>query len=366
MNPKQKPKGPWINRFVTRLFTLVLAVLIFWFLGFLVRDIKSIKGPQYDAIARRHVDQSLVERERTLEKQIADLDRKIGNRKEEQSIAGDSSQNLQRTISQLIELQKLSIEKNITLSEPEQKNLGASLNHFLESQKKYQELNASISQLMAEKRGLEDEKREVDHRLVQQREPAREEYNRLNRTHRLKLAGLQLLILLPLLVVGAILIVKKRASIYFPLFLAFGGATLLKVTLVIHEYFPTRYFKYILITVLLLAVGRLLVHFITTVAFPKAQWLTKQYREAYEHFLCPVCEYPIRIGPRRFLYWTRRTINKIIVQKEQEGEEETYICPSCGTALFEECSSCRNIRHSLLPHCRHCGEEKEIGLCSDQ
>ena len=170
--------------------------------------------------------------------------------------------------------------------------------------------------------------------------------------------------LLPLLVVGAILIIKKRTSIYFPLFLAFGGATLVKVTLVMHEYFPKRYFKYIVITVLLLAVARLLIHVIRTVTFPKAQWLTKQYREAYERFLCPVCEYPIRIGPRRFLYWTRRTVNKTILQKEQVGEEEIYTCPSCGTALFEKCSSCQNVRHSMLPHCRHCGAEKEIGLCS--
>ncbi len=365
MNAKQKPKGPWINRFVTRLFTLVLAALIFWFLGFLVQDIRSIKGPQREAIATRHVDQSLVDRKRTLEKQTADLDRKIGDQKEEQSIAGDSSQNLQSTMNQLIELQRLSIQKDIALSESEQKNLGISLNQFLESQKKYQELNTSILQLMAEKRALDDERRDVDRRLEQQRRPALEEYNRLRKTHRLKLAALQLLVLLPLLVVGAIVIMKKRASIYFPLFVAFGGATLLKVTLVIHEYFPTRYFKYILISVLLLAVARLLVHFIRTVAFPKAQWLTKQYREAYEHFLCPVCEYPIRIGPRRFLYWTRRTINKIVMQKEHEGGEETYTCPSCGTTLFEKCPSCQNIRHSLLPHCRHCGAEKEIGLCSN-
>ncbi|MCK4374384.1 MAG: hypothetical protein KAX19_03610 [Candidatus Brocadiae bacterium] len=271
MNAKQKPKGPWINRFVTRLFTLVLAALIFWFLGFLVQDIRSIKGPQREAIATRHVDQSLVDRKRTLEKQTADLDRKIGDQKEEQSIAGDSSQNLQSTMNQLIELQRLSIQKDIALSESEQKNLGISLNQFLESQKKYQELNTSILQLMAEKRALDDERRDVDRRLEQQRRPALEEYNRLRKTHRLKLAALQLLVLLPLLVVGAIVIMKKRASIYFPLFVAFGGATLLKVTLVIHEYFPTRYFKYILISVLLLAVARLLVHFIRTVAFPKAQ-----------------------------------------------------------------------------------------------
>jgi len=340
--------------------------LIFWLLGFFVQDIKSIRGPQYKEIEKRHVDHSLVDRKGSLDRQIADLDRRIVNRKEEQRIVGDSSQNLQRTINQLIELQKLSIQKDISLSESEQKNLGISLNGFLESQKRYQELNAGISQLMAEKRGLEDERRDVDNRLSQQRKPAQEEYNQLSKKHRLKLAGLQLIILLPLLVVGAFLIIKKRVSIYFPLFLAFGCATLVKVTLVMHEYFPKRYFKYIVITVLLLAVARLLIHFIRVVAFPKARWLTKQYREAYERFLCPVCEYPIRIGPRRFLYWTRRTVGKTILQEGQAGDEETYTCPSCGTVLFEKCSSCQNIRHSMLSHCRHCGAEKEIGLRSNQ
>ena len=361
MNTRQKPKGPWVNRFATRLFTVILAVLIFWSLGFLVQDIRSIKGPRYDEIEKRHVDQSLVKQAETLGKQIEDLDRRVADKKDEQRVVGDSSENLQRTINQLIELQKLSIQKGISLSETEQGNLSTSLSRFLRSQGEYQDLNANLSGLMAEKRELESERRTLEQRIGEQREPAREEHKKLNSAHRLRLAGLQLAILLPLLVLGAILIITKRSSIYFPLLLAFGAATLIKVTLVMNEYFPEKYFKYILIGALLLAVGRLLIHFIRVVAFPKAQWLTKQYREAYERFLCPVCEYPIRIGPRRFMYWTRRTVNRIILQKEHADEEETYTCPSCGTALYEECSACRKVRHSLLPHCRHCGSEKETG-----
>src|SRR5439155_13089901 len=127
----------------------------------------------------------------------------------------------------------------------------------------------------------------------------------------------QLAVLLPLLGVAAFLVIKKRSSIYFLLYLAFGGATLLKIGLVIHEYFPSKYIKYVLIGAMLLAVGRLLIHFIRTIAFPKVQWLLKQYREAYERFLCPVCEYPIRVGPRRFLFWTRGTVNKLVVPNPQ-------------------------------------------------
>lgn len=110
----------------------------------------------------------------------------------------------------------------------------------------------------------------------------------------------------------------------------------------------------------MLVVARLLIHFIRSIAFPKAESLVKQYREAYERFLCPVCEYPIRIGPRRFLFWARRTVNRNIVPTDKGEQEEPYTCPSCGSTLFEECTSCHKIRHVLLPNCVHCGNEKAI------
>lgn len=361
MAEKPRPKGPWINRFITRVFTLVLGVLIFWVLNFLVEDIRAIRGPQRQAIEERYIDQSLVQRSQALGSQIADVDRRIKDRKEELRVVGDGSQNLQRTMGQLIELQKLTIQKGVALPDAEQGNLATSLEHFLKSQKEYQQLNSDMSELMAQKRKLDDEKRQVEAQISKQRQPAHAEYNSLNSKHRLKLAAFQLLILVPLLLVGAFIALKKRSSIYFPLYLAFGGATATKVTLVVHEYFPTRYFKYILIGVLLLAVGRALIHFIRVVAFPKAHWLSKQYRDAYERFLCPVCEYPVRIGPRRFLFWTRRTVNKHIPQQEPAGHDELYTCPSCGTRLFEECDSCHKVRHALLPNCRHCGVEKDVG-----
>lgn len=127
----------------------------------------------------------------------------------------------------------------------------------------------------------------------------------------------------------------------------------------LHTYFPSRYLKYFLVAGLLVAVVRILVYFIRAVAFPKAQWLTRQYRDAYERFLCPVCEYPIRTGPRKYLFWTRRTINKQVVPGEPENEKP-YVCPACGTVLFEVCSSCGSIRHALLPHCQHCSAGKEL------
>lgn len=349
-----------MHRFAIRLFTVVLGVLVFWLLGFLVEDIQSIPGPDYASIENRHLDKTHVSRRAFLERQIADLTRQTENQTEKQRVVGDSSRNLQQTISQLIELQKLGMQKGVSFSGTEQASFTDSLNLFLENQRKYQELSQTVSEMLERKQELILEKAQVEQEIEKQRQPAREEFQRLSARHRLKLAFLQLGILIPILAAAALVIVKKRASIYFPLFLAFGVATLFKVGLVVHEYFPTRYFKYILIVALLLVVARLLVHFIRIIAFPKVQWLVKQYQEAYERFLCPVCEYPIRIGPRRYLFWTRRTVNKLVVPTDRGDHEEAYTCPSCGSSLFEECPSCHKIRHALLPHCAHCGAEKGI------
>lgn len=359
MNNQQKPKGPWIHRFSIRFFTVALAVLVFWILGFLVEDIESMEGPRYSEIEKKYVDEQLVDQVEALETEIDRLERDIRNKQDEMRIVSDSSQNLQSTINQLIELQRLSIQKSISLSEAEQSSMAGSLSHFLESQKLYQAHNAELAKLTEQKRKIEKEKLNTEKQIEEQREPAREEYNELREEHDLHLAFLQLLILIPLLVIGVFLIIKKRGSLYFPLFLGYSSATLIKVSLVIHEYFPSRYFKYVLILGLLIAVAKLLVYFIRVVAFPKAQWLNKQYREAYERFLCPICEYPIRTGPRKFLFWTRRTVKKLALPKGAT-DDEPYTCPACGTLLMEKCDSCGKIRHALLPYCQHCSAEKNI------
>lgn len=360
MTTKAKAKGTWLHRFAIRFFTLILAILVFWVLGFLVQDIQSIRGPDYWTIEQKHLDKGLVAEREALERQIAELTRQIVNQKDKQRVVGDSSRNVQQTINQLLELQKLRTQKGVAFSDAEQANFNNSMNLFLDNQKKYQKLSQAVSDMLERKQELIRERDQKERELENQRRPASEEFAALSRRHEMKLAFLQLVILLPLLVVAVAVIIRKRSSIYGPLFFAAGAAILFKVALVVHEYFPSKFFKYVLIGGLLLVVVRLLIYFIRTIAFPKTQWLVKQYREAYERFLCPVCEYPIRVGPRRFLFWTRRTVNKMVVPTGQGGEEETYTCPSCGNGLFAECSSCHKIRHVMLPHCSHCGDEKEI------
>ncbi len=146
------PKGPWIHRFSIRLFTLFLAVLVYWVLGFLVQDIESVPGPSYDDIEQRYIDVTLVETQKILAADIAEADRAIAGRREEMQIISDSTRNLQSTISQLIELQKLTVQKSAVLPETEQVNLSDSLARFLDNQTRYQTLNTELSRLTEQNR----------------------------------------------------------------------------------------------------------------------------------------------------------------------------------------------------------------------
>lgn len=357
MTVEAKSKGTWFHRFAIRAFTVILALLFYWLLGFLVQDIESIPGPEYSNVEKQYISEELFNKRRDLNKKISELTHQIDNQTEKQRNISDSSSSLQQTMNQLLELKKVGLEKGVQLSDAEQANFGTTLNLFLENQKSYQDINQTISNLVDKKQQLTGESNQTKIEFAEQSKIAQDAYDKLLDRHKLDLAFYQLAILLPILLAAIFLAIKMRSSIYFPLFLAFACAAAVKVAFVIHEYFPSRYFKYLLILGLILAVGALLIRFIRAIAYPKPQLLAKQYREGYERFLCPVCDYPIRTGPRRFLYWTRSTVNKLVVPSDSESQEEAYSCPACGTGLYEVCTACRKIRNSLLPYCSHCGSE---------
>jgi predicted RNA-binding Zn-ribbon protein involved in translation (DUF1610 family) len=355
-----QPKGPWLNRAIIWVLTLVFGVLVYLLEGFFLRDIESIDGPDRAAIQANYVDAALLQKSKDLSAQIADLNRQIARQKDEQKILSDGSRNLQQTIGQLIEMQKLSLQKEVALTDSDQENLTNALNGFLATQTEFQTFNETLHEKAEQKRLAEDEKQQLEIQLEGQRIPAEKDYYMKLKLHGLWLATLQLIILIPLLAAAAFFVLRKSQNVYFPVFLSFGIATLIKSYWVMNKYFPAQYVKYILIIVMLFGVGKILVYAIRLVSFPGKRWLQKQYREAYERFLCPICEYPIRTGPRRFLFWTRRTAHKTVVHQVQHEDEQAYTCPSCGTGLFEECSACHDVRHSLLTHCSSCGVGKEM------
>jgi len=361
MLEESKNKGPWLHRFLIWLFSIALTLLIFWLLGFVTDDIGALPGPSNQEVEEHFLSTSLLDEGKQNDKLLAETGRDIAEQQRRQALLRDSTSGFQRTTNQLLEMQRLNLEKGVAMPEPQQKALAESVELFLANQKKDQALTERIAKLNEEQTLLLQKKRGIDEKLGVQRATARQEFERLQRRHELKLASLKLLFLIPLLVVTLFLFLKARGGIYAPLTYAAGIAVLGQTTLVVHEHFPTLYFKYIVLCAAIGIVIYILRSLLRMIRSPKPAWLLKQYREAYERFFCPVCEYPIRRGPLKYLAWNRRSITKLAPPPSAHPDSDpAYSCPACGSRLYEECPACKGVRHAFLPFCEKCGAEKTV------
>src|SRR5262249_16701527 len=120
------PKGPWMHRFLVHLFTVVLTVLLYWLLGFIVDDIGTAPGPEHAKVEERLLDPPLVKRSRDLQAKPADVNRQIRDQRSRQAILADSTASSQKTMNQLLEIQKLALQKNVTPGPDELKSLESS------------------------------------------------------------------------------------------------------------------------------------------------------------------------------------------------------------------------------------------------
>jgi len=357
MSEKRKLRGSWVHRFFVFLLSVVFGVLVFWILGFLTSDIGSIKGPDYSKIEKEHIGDALITEETGLKDEIAELKRSKNNLQEQRTLLKDSTASLQNTVEQLLAIQKQSIEKGLDFPEDSRKTLANSQQMFLENQSKYQQINTqigSITEALQTKDHLYDKlKKQIETR----KRAAREEYNCLRNKHRLKVAAFKLAFLIPVFLVASWFFMKKRGTTYAPMVYAGFIAAFITITIVVHEYFPSKYFKYIAIIVVLGIVTKILTSLLKKIIAPKKDWLIKQYQESYDKFVCPVCTKPIKVGPLRYVLKQKKAF---MAQQEQDEKQQPYTCPSCGTGLYGECSSCGKIRHLLLPYCEHCGQENPL------
>lgn len=362
--------APKRHRFLIWLFGGAMCLLSYWLLGFIMGDIGSLPGPNYSELEEQRLDQTLVDRADELSGQIETTKRDSTNLQTTQKLLRESIGSSQRTLTQLMDVQKLALEKGVELSDEQQQSMTGNIQLFLANQERDQQLNGEISAFNEQRQEFESLHRTVTEQLDAAREPISNEFRKLMEQHELKMGGFKLTVLVPALVVAMIVLfrLKLRASPYLPLACAVGIAIALKVGFVMHEHFPSRYFKYVLIVTALIIVTTILVSLLRAVAFPKRNWLLKQYREAYESFLCPMCDFPIRRGPLRYLSWTRSSIRKLrpgaLATASDNSASEPYTCPTCATLLFEQCGKCESVRHSLLPACEHCGATKEIEVAT--
>jgi preprotein translocase subunit Sss1 len=341
------------------LFSVVLTLLIYWLLGFVLEDIGRLPGPNYAALEAAQIDPDLKTVDTQLDKSILEVNRQIDNQRRRQQMLRESTTSSQTTLNQLLELQRISIEQSAVLPEDQQQALADSQKLFLENQKKDQEYNDSLSSLQEQLASLQEQQRTHREVLEKAREPVNDEYYRLQRLHDWRVAAIKIGFLTPLLLLGGYLFARHRNGKYAPMIYALDAALLAKAFVVMHEYFPREYFKYVIIVSSLAVIGLLLARLLKMVAEPGKETRLKQAREAYESFQCPVCQFPIRRGPLKFMSWSPRSLKKTSLPIVN-APDEPYTCPSCSTVLYEKCANCGAIRHGLLPACEHCGAEKEV------
>ena len=356
----KKARGTLWMRSGILLLAVLFGVLVYWSVGFLLDDVERYRRPNWEEFSTARIDSTLAANLEALERRMAELDHQHTLLDQQRGFIRDSSGSLQITVDNLFKLK----DRDQQLVSAEQfTQVLASLDKIIEIQGEFKRTADRYVQTTNDKFELGKSIAALKKRIRDQEEVVQREYSAALQRHQIRSTLVRLAILLPLVVGGTIVLVRKRDNIYRLIFASTALALYLKTGLIIHEQFPARYFKYVVTICLLLLVAWSFVWLIRRLVKPKLDLLLKQYRQAYEHYLCPVCEYPIRRGPRKYLYWTRRTVHKVALVPSAGApaeEEQPYACPSCGTSLFEKCPSCGSIRHSLLPSCQRCGATKSI------
>ena len=360
MQSKQQHHGSFFLRLMIFGFSVATGVLAFWLLGYILRDIDRIDGPDYQMMMAQGLPADLQAEQLDLVKTSAEVAQQIKSAQERRRLGGLTTDATQQTINQLLELKRISAEKSQPLDDEQQKALTENLELFLSNQRQTQQLNNELTTLNDQLDAVMEKQRQNSEAISVASIPIQLKYGELVERRQWQLAAYKLGLLIPLLIVCGWLFMRHAGGAYAMLVYAIGGAVAMRVLLVMHDHFPAIYFKYILILLSLAISISVLVRMLRLSARPSRDWLLRQYREAYASFLCPVCEHPIQRGSLKFANWTRRSLRKYSLRHgaiEMVGPEQPYTCPCCATTLYEKCQQCSGVRHSLLPACEKCGHQ---------
>ena len=138
---ERERRGTWWQRFLIWAFSIALSLLFFWLLGFVLQDIGQLRGPDWDEFETQRLDPELRKSSTRLSSEIAETNREIQNQERRQGLLRDSTASSQKTLSQMLELQRMSLEQKAALPEVQQKALAESQQLFLDNQKKDLEFN---------------------------------------------------------------------------------------------------------------------------------------------------------------------------------------------------------------------------------
>ena len=133
-------RGPLGHRLLVWFFAAIVSLLAFWLLGYVTRDIDRIQGPDYEAEVTDKLPTELVERNEKLAVELLNTKNQIDALTKQRTVLQQTVTNSQQTINQLLDLQKLSIENETSLSDEQQAALSDNLQAFLNRQAQAQDM----------------------------------------------------------------------------------------------------------------------------------------------------------------------------------------------------------------------------------
>jgi hypothetical protein len=243
-----------------------------------VRDLAALPGLDWNGFKAGLLPPRAEEALTRLTQENSETRRTIDGLRQRQSVLRDSTDNSETTMNRLLKLQRFSLRNGVKPSQAEQQALAESEQLFLPNQQQYEQINEEFAMLLDQSRAREDRQIALQRESQATLRPVQDACGARMARHRLKVAALKLLLLLPLLAGAVYLFIRKRGGLYTPLVYAFGLAVLAKTLVVMHEHFPRKYFKYVLILAAIALVTRTLVYLLRRVAHPRAEWLLCQYR----------------------------------------------------------------------------------------
>ncbi|MBE14884.1 MAG: hypothetical protein ABNH00_11435 [Dokdonia sp.] len=222
-------------------------------------------------------------------------------------------------------------------------------------------LRADKIKLKATLAGLQEQKRAILALMSKERTTAYNHYQNAVRAYELKLFLSRLLFVLPILLIGVWIGLKKRKSNYWPLYRGFVFFSGYAFFVGLLPYLPSYggYVRYSIGILLSVFLGIYAIRSLRRFIARKKETLqrstierSKSIKEevaekALDQHMCPSCGKDFLINE---LHQTKSS-------KAVTGQfKVTPFCRHCGLELFTACSTCKTQNYAHLPHCYSCGD----------
>lgn len=343
-----------------RLFQIAMWLVSFFFASFLIglggKIVGDLPGVDQRLTLEQFLDPVQVTRNRVVQDSLGRLERgRISARDRAQvrlTAAANSYRNAQAAFQNWI-------ATRTATTDPSQDPEVVQRTHELDALKSTEQTaQAEVDRLNSDLLQASQASQEQQRRYAELEEEARGRYDAARFRQELRVFGIRLALTLPLLLLAAWLVMKKRKSQYWPLARGFVLFALFAFFVELVPYLPSYggYVRYGVGVIASALVGiyviRAMQRYVARRAEVERQTESERRRalpseEAIKRIsmgVCPGCERPIAStgtgGPANF-------------------------CVHCGMTLFDDCTSCGTRKNAFFHYCPACGIQTEAALAAN-